>query len=177
MKVLRCGVRAVGSREKTFMGKFQIGLISTVLVLIPAMAMAAATSCDKLASVALPNAKIDSAQSVLAGDFTLPAAAGGQWQVSTSGGIQPRWRRDGKEIYFVAPDGKLMAAPIAVKGGANDAGVPAALFQTRLWGGGANAINNAQYAVASDGRFLMNVTTEDAAGSPITLLLNWKPKP
>src|SRR5438445_1407969 len=87
MKVLRCGVRAVGSREKTFMGKFQIGLISTVLVLIPAMAMAAATSCDKLASVALPNAKIDSAQSVPAGDFTLPAVAGGQWQVSTAGGI------------------------------------------------------------------------------------------
>ncbi len=58
------------------MRKFQIGLISTVLVLIPAMAMAAATSCDKLASVALPNAKIDSAQSVPAGDFTLPAAAG-----------------------------------------------------------------------------------------------------
>src|SRR5712692_8949974 len=80
MKVLRCGVRAVGSREKTFMGKFQIGLISAVLVLIPAMAMAAGTSCDKLASVALPNAKIDSAQSVPAGDFTLPRGRGGQGQ-------------------------------------------------------------------------------------------------
>ena len=111
MKVLRCGVRAVGSREKTFMGKFQIGLISTVLVLIPAMAMAAATSCDKLASVALPNAKIDSAQSVPAGDCTLPAAAGGQWQVSTAGGISPCWAADGKELYYIAPDGTLMAAP------------------------------------------------------------------
>jgi feruloyl esterase len=63
------------------MGKFQIGLISTVLVLIPAISpslAAAGTSCDKLASVALPNAKIDSAQSVPAGDFTLPGVRGGQ---------------------------------------------------------------------------------------------------
>src|SRR5439155_16683571 len=111
MKVLSCGVRAVGSREKTFMGKFQIGLISTVLVLIPAMAMAAATSCDKLASVALPNAKIDSAQSVPAGDFTLPAAAGGHWHVSTPGRTSPCSTADRKELYSIAPDGTLMAAP------------------------------------------------------------------
>src|SRR5215472_5157698 len=81
MKVVRCGVRSVGSLEKTFMRKFQIGMISTVLVVIPAISpslAAAGTSCDKLASVALPNAKIDSAQSVPAGDFTLPGGRGGQ---------------------------------------------------------------------------------------------------
>src|SRR2546428_11671639 len=92
------------------MGKFQIGLISTVLVLIPAMAMAAATSCDKLASVALPNAKIDSAQSVPAGDFTLPAAAGGQWQGSTAGGTSPCWAAGGKGLYYNVPGGTLMGA-------------------------------------------------------------------
>lgn len=47
---------------------------------------------------------------------------GGQWQVSTSGGIQARWRPDGKELYYIAPDGKLMAASIQVKGTALEPG-------------------------------------------------------
>ena len=45
---------------------------------------------------------------------------GGKWQISTSGGIEPRWRRDGKELFYIAPDGKLMAAPIQSAG--TDAG-------------------------------------------------------
>ncbi len=100
--------------------------------------------------------------------------AGGQWQVSTSGGIQPRWRRDGKEVFYLSPEGKLMAAPIGIKGGVPEIGPPVALFQTRIWGGGANITNNQQYDVAPDNRFLMNVTTEDAIAQPITLLLNWR---
>src|SRR5205807_7234625 len=40
----------------------------------------------------------------------------GKWQVSTNGGIQPRWRADGKELYFIAPDGKLMAASVTASG-------------------------------------------------------------
>ena len=101
--------------------------------------------------------------------------AGGQWQVSTAGGIQVRWRHDGKELYYIAPDGKLMAVPIFVKDTAIEPGTPVALFQTRIWGGGANANQRQQYDVSRDGQFLINVNTEDAATSPITLLLNWKP--
>ena len=41
---------------------------------------------------------------------------GGQWQVSTAGGITPRWGRGGKELHYLAPDGTLMAAPIVVTG-------------------------------------------------------------
>ena len=37
---------------------------------------------------------------------------GGKWQVSTDGGIAPRWRRDSKELFYIAPNGKLMAVPI-----------------------------------------------------------------
>ncbi len=37
---------------------------------------------------------------------------GGTWQISTAGGSWPRWRRDGKELYFISPDGQLMAAPM-----------------------------------------------------------------
>jgi Tol biopolymer transport system component len=100
---------------------------------------------------------------------------GGQWQISTAGGIQPRWSRDGKALYYIDPDGKLMAATVAVKGAALEPGVPAVLFQTRIWGGGTNAGNKQQYDVASDGRFLINITAEDDITSPITLLQNWHP--
>ena len=55
---------------------------------------------------------------------------GGKRQVSTGGGIGPRWRGDGKELFYHAPDGKLMAVP--VKSGASfEAGAPVALFEFR----------------------------------------------
>ena len=77
---------------------------------------------------------------------------GGQQQVSTSGGIQARWRSDGQEMYYLAPDGKLMAVSIAMHGAAIQPGMPVALFQTRIWGGGTNAAQNQQYDVSPDGR-------------------------
>ena len=104
-----------------------------------------------------------------------PPTSGGQWQVSTAGGIQPRWRPDGKELYYIAQDGKLMAVPIAANGSTLQPGTPSALFQTRIFGGGATVNSRQQYDVARDGRFLINVAIDDASASPITLLLNWKP--
>jgi Tol biopolymer transport system component len=99
---------------------------------------------------------------------------GGQWPVSTSGGVSPRWSLDGRELYYIDPTGKLMAAAIAVKGTALDAGTPVTLFQTRILGGGANVVGrNQQYDVAPDGRFLINVSTDDASTAPITVILNW----
>jgi dipeptidyl aminopeptidase/acylaminoacyl peptidase len=100
---------------------------------------------------------------------------GGQQQVSTLGGIQPRWSSDGRELYYIAPNGTLMAVPITMKGTALEPGTPVALFQTRIWGGGTNATQGQQYDVAPDGRVLINVVTNAAAAAPITLLLNWKP--
>ena len=96
--------------------------------------------------------------------------------VSTSGGIHARWSPDGKDLFYVAPDGKLMAAPITVKSKTLEPGTPVALFQTRIVGGGANYPGfRQQYDVAPDGRFLVNVESESAA--PITLILDWKPTP
>jgi eukaryotic-like serine/threonine-protein kinase len=100
---------------------------------------------------------------------------GGKWQVSANGGIAPRWRRDGKEIFFISPDAKLMAAPVRVSGSAFESEAPVALFQTRIYGGGSLTAQKQQYAVSRDGRFLMNMSTEEAAASPITLILNWHP--
>jgi Tol biopolymer transport system component len=100
---------------------------------------------------------------------------GGQQQVSPSGGIQARWRSDGREMYYIAPDGKLMAVSITMRGAAIETGTPVALFQTRIWGGGTNATQGHQYDVSRDGRFLLNSVVDDVVMAPITLLLNWKP--
>jgi hypothetical protein len=96
-----------------------------------------------------------------------------QWRVLTAGGIFPAWRRDGKELYYTAPDGKMMAAPIDMRGAQLEPGSPVALFQTRIVGGGANLGIGRQFDVSRDGRFLINL--DDAASSAITLLQNWHP--
>jgi Tol biopolymer transport system component len=101
--------------------------------------------------------------------------AGGTWQVSTAGGVAPRWRADGQELYFLAPDATLMAAPVAAAGASFVAGPPVVLFRTRIMGGGTSVVGRPQYAVAADGRFLINQTVTDAATPPITLILNWRP--
>jgi len=99
---------------------------------------------------------------------------GGQWQVSTSGGVYPRWAPGGHELYYIAPDSRLMTVPITAKGDALDAGTPVVLFQPRIVGGGTNVVGSRQqYDVAPDGRFLINVTTDETTTTPITLVLNW----
>lgn len=104
---------------------------------------------------------------------------GGTWQMSTAGGIYPRWRRDGAELFYIAPDNTLMAVPVraGTDGRTFSPGSPVALFKTQLATGANVGIGGfasaPQYAVAADGRFLMNVVASDVAVSPITLVLNW----
>jgi serine/threonine protein kinase/Tol biopolymer transport system component len=95
----------------------------------------------------------------------------GKSPVSTGGGIQPRWRADGKELYFIAPDGKLMAAPITATGATFIAGTAVALFPASL---PTSIINRQQYMVSRDGRFLLNQPVEASTTTPITLILNWR---
>ena len=104
-------------------------------------------------------------------------AGGGKWQISTGGGISPRWRHDGKELFFTGPDGQMMAATVSASGASFEAAPPVALFQTRIVGGGTNSASKHQYAVSADGRFLINVPTGDPTTAPITLILNWKLQP
>jgi hypothetical protein len=87
-----------------------------------------------------------------------------------------RWRRDGKELFYIALDNRLMAVPIQLASNAQtlDAGTPTPLFTTRV-GGAVSAPFKQQYDVSPDGqRFLMNTVTDEAA-APITVILNWKP--
>ena len=95
--------------------------------------------------------------------------------MSTAGGAAPRWRADGKELYFLAPDATMMAVPVTAAGTSFEAGTPVALFPSRIRGGGSVATDRVPYAVARDGRFLINQPVADAAAAPITLILNWNP--
>jgi serine/threonine protein kinase/Tol biopolymer transport system component len=105
---------------------------------------------------------------------------GGKWQVSGSGGMQPRWRPDGRELFYVAPDTRLMAVTLRLAPNADFLGAvdtPVALFPTRLATGGniptAGAQARAQYAVAPDGRFLLNMASDNRVTAPITIVHNW----
>jgi serine/threonine protein kinase/Tol biopolymer transport system component len=96
--------------------------------------------------------------------------AGGKWQISTTGGLLPRWRHDGTEIFYLDPyDNKLMAAAVNGKGGSFDVGTVKPLFETYLVAGSRYA-----YDVSADGqRFLINTILEQTTSGPITVVLNW----
>lgn len=101
--------------------------------------------------------------------------AHGKWRVSTTGGEQPRWRGDGKELFYLSSDGKMMAAPVTT-GAKFDSGTPVALFpatprqraaRTELF----------VYDVSRDGqRFLINTQVKQAETQPMSVVLNWPAK-
>ena len=94
---------------------------------------------------------------------------GGQFQVSRNGGWAPRWRRDGKEIFFLALDGTMMAADVTL-GKDVQASVPRALFKTPLQKGSDRHI----YSVTGDGkRFILRMPDPRQVSTPITMVLNW----
>lgn len=97
---------------------------------------------------------------------------GGKYQISTNGGQQPRWRRDGKELFFLSPDKKLMAVPIKA-GTAFDFGEPTTLFQTQAREP-ISAEEVFTYDVLPDGqRFLINVNAEQSNAPPLDIVFNW----
>jgi eukaryotic-like serine/threonine-protein kinase len=101
--------------------------------------------------------------------------AAGKAQVSANGGTQVRWRRDGRELFYLAFDGMLMSVPIdpTAAGQPFNAGVPVALFPARVSTAGGGLLRQ-QYAVRADGqRFLVNAVSEQAANAPITIIANW----
>jgi Tol biopolymer transport system component len=107
-----------------------------------------------------------------------PAASESKWQVS-KGGIQPRWRGDGKELFYTSPDSSMMAVAVTTTAGkcgpASQAGIPTALFATPSFG---TLSRSHQYDVRADGKqFLIRDQTAERAGadtSPITVVLNWQ---
>jgi eukaryotic-like serine/threonine-protein kinase len=101
---------------------------------------------------------------------SFPGAAG-KWQVSRGGGSEPRWRADGKEIFYIAPNGMLMAVPVSGENGFST-GTPTQLFQIH----GRAPISSTDvftYDVAKDGkRFLVNRYVSPEHVPPLTILLH-----
>src|SRR5215510_4812218 len=96
---------------------------------------------------------------------------GGKRQVSTGGGSAPRWRRDGRELFYYAGDGKLMVAPV-ISGESFDTGAASPLFEFRA--GTILFTFLPPYAVTADGqRFLINTVVETEPNAPLTVVANW----
>jgi len=100
--------------------------------------------------------------------------AHGKWQVSDAGGDQPRWRSDGKELFYLAPDSRMMAVPVKTE--ANfDAGTPTALFQADPRELVATS-EQFSYDVSKDGqKFLINTQLKTGT-APMSVMLNWSAK-
>ena len=102
-----------------------------------------------------------------------PVASDGNWKISQDCGAQPQWRRDGKELFFISADSKMMTVDTSTVA-TFVAGIPRALFPAPILGGGAMFANN-RYGVSPDGqRFLINSVLAGAnAPAPITVVLHW----
>jgi len=94
---------------------------------------------------------------------------GGKHQISTNGGIGPRWRGDGKELYYRARDGKLMS--VAVKSGPTfEAAAPVALFEFRAGGD----LITPYFSVTRDGqKFLLSTIIDSNPTAPLLVITNW----
>ena len=101
---------------------------------------------------------------------------GARRQVSVRGGAQPRWRRDGKELFYLGLDGRLMSVSVTTTPTTIETGPPRTMFDTGIRGGFLDRRN--QYLVTKDGhRFLVNLSAEDEHPAPITIVMNWDAAP
>jgi len=104
---------------------------------------------------------------------------GNRGLISSNGGTQVRWGRDGKELFYVARDGRLMAVPIRVASNtqAPDVRTAVPLFAPALGGAVQQGDPRHQYMLSSDGQRILVATVTEEASAPIAVILNWKPRP
>ncbi|UCF39500.1 MAG: hypothetical protein JSU96_04975 [Acidobacteriota bacterium] len=102
-----------------------------------------------------------------------------RWQISAGGGTDPRWRGDGRELFFLAADQKLMSA--AIKPATDKAGAAGFFFDSPqpLFAltptNGIERPSSFRYAVTADGkRFLVLKDSSDSTPAPIVVLTNWQ---
>jgi Tol biopolymer transport system component len=99
-------------------------------------------------------------------------SASSKWQVSRGGGKEPRWRKDGKELFYLSGEGRMMAVEIKT-GSGFEAGSPVTLFQTHPRQH-VSTMDVSSYDVTADGRrFLINTRVDDPTATPVSIVLNW----
>jgi hypothetical protein len=109
----------------------------------------------------------------------------GQFQISTRGGSEPMWRADGKELFFLAPDGTMMTTSVDTTR-EFESGIPRALFTSAalsragidVMESGSRrsfaSVSGRSFSVSKDGtRFLVNLPQKQAAATPLTVVVNW----
>jgi serine/threonine protein kinase len=96
-------------------------------------------------------------------------------QISSTGGIEPRWRGDGKELFYLASDGHMVAVAMTAHTDTLEIGAPQPLFATDATGVTLGILGGNQYAVTRDGqRFLVNEPVQKESTTPITVVVNWR---
>jgi eukaryotic-like serine/threonine-protein kinase len=94
----------------------------------------------------------------------------GKWQVSIGGGAHPVWNKSGKEIFYLAPDKKLMTVDVKSTGTSFEQGIPKPLFTTDV----DSYVSINRFVVSKDGKqFLINTSVEGTNTKPIMVILNW----
>ena len=101
-----------------------------------------------------------------------PTANEKKWVVSTGGGVMPRWRRDGKELFFISPDWKMMAVDVSTNP-SFQSGTPHALFDTEMVDTGIRT-GPMSWDVAPDGKRFLIISENSAGASSLNLILNWR---
>jgi serine/threonine-protein kinase len=103
-----------------------------------------------------------------------PAVDTGVWQVSTNGGVQPYWARSGRELFYIAPDGVLMAAQVEARDSVWSAGAAVPLIEGTYFRGGEGTITR-QYDVTADGQRFLMIKAERGQSDPAPSIVVVRP--
>jgi hypothetical protein len=96
---------------------------------------------------------------------------GGRFQISAGGGTNPKWRADGKELFYLDAANRVVAVPITAHGDSLEIGAPQVLFQTHVWSRGYFLSS------AADGKHFLIVENPQINASHVTLVLDWDSAP
>ncbi len=102
-----------------------------------------------------------------------PTPGGGRWMVSRGGGVQARWRRDGKELFYIAPDWTMMAVPVSTIP-VFQSGTPQPLFESEMVDTSIRT-GPISWDIAPDGKRFLIVSDNSEETSSLNVILNWRP--
>lgn len=101
-----------------------------------------------------------------------PTPTGGKWMVSRGGGVQPRWRRNGKELFYISPDWKMMTVNVSTSP-VFHAGTPQPLFNTEMADTGIRT-GPMSWDIAPDGNRFLIISEKSIGTSSLNVVLNWR---